>query len=84
MFAFGVNTRVVIGVNCNIHRTQTLEGDVRIAAQDERGHKYEIVQDEHGNVISQCRSGGMIVAFKDLPKEVQELLDAGVGAAPCT
>ena len=63
---------------------QTLEGDVHIAAQDERGRKYEIVQDEHGNVVSQCRSGGMLVRFADLPKEVQELLDAGVGAAPCT
>ena len=70
--------------NIQISRVQTLEGDVHIAAQDARGQKYEIMQDENGNVISQCRSGGMIVRFADLPVEVQKLLDAGVGAAPCT
>ena len=68
---------------CQVSRAQDLDGDVHVNVTDVHGRKYHIVQNEFGNVTVQCRSGGMIVKFEDLPQEIQALITAGVPVAPC-
>lgn len=65
-------------------RVQELDGDVHINVTDSFGTKYQICQDEFGNVTMQCRDGGIAVKFEDLPEDLQALITVGVAAAPCT
>lgn len=69
--------------NLQISRSQDWDGDVYITAMDSAGRKYCITQDEFGNVITRCRSGGMLIRSEDLPAEIQALIAAGVPVAPC-